>query len=154
MKKNQEVMIQDVIKGINWSKIRFFYQAFDIKWQFEEKDGYIIEKIPSISDLKDELRTLLKYVMLKDLPTLDYGNWVIYWHSEERARIENDSARLEAIFSVESSISIEEKGEQLQDIETLKNSLKKAIEEEKYEDAAKIRDKISGAEKKKNSNPE
>jgi hypothetical protein len=155
MKKNYELMIQDIVKGINWSRIRFFHQAFDIKWQFEEKDGYIVEKVPTIADLKDELRILLRYVILKDLETFDYGNWVIYWHSEERAKnTELGIARLEALFTIEDSISVETRGVDPLDIEKLKNNLDEAIKEERYEDAAKFRDKLVRIEKGTKKNRE
>lgn len=143
MKKNYERMIQDVIKSINWNRIKYFHQVFSIKWQIEEKDGSIMERFPSIGELKDELRSLLKFVITKNIKTLDYGNWIIYWKDEDEAKYESlEGARLEAIFSLEECFVIDSDPDQ-DTVALLENKLENAIKLEKYEEAAQLRDKIS-----------
>lgn len=142
MKTNYEKMIQDVIKSINWNRIKYFHQIFGIKWQFEEKNGYIAERFPTISELKEELQTLLKFVINKNIKTLDYGNWLIFWTNEEDAYKEGFSgAKLEAIFFLEECFVIDNDSER-DTISVLENKLELAIQNEMYEEAAKLRDKI------------
>ena len=147
MKTNHEKMVQDVIKSINWSRIKYFHQVFGIKWQFEEKNGHLLERYPTISELKEELKSLIQFAIGKNIKTLDYGNWLIFWKNEEDAFREGlDGARLEAIFSLEECFVIDNDSS-IDSVAVLENKLENAIKLEKYEEAAKIRDKIN--EKKK-----
>jgi len=150
MKANHEKMVQEVVKTINWNRIKYFHQVFGIKWQFEEKDGQIIERFPTISELKEELRSLLRFAINKNTRTLDYGNWLIFWTDEESASKEGlSSARLEAIFSLEETFVIDSDSDN-DAVKILENKLEEAIKNEKYEEAAKLRDRIN--EKKKTLN--
>jgi hypothetical protein len=150
MKSNREKMIHEVIKTINWNRIKYFHQVFGIKWQFEERDGHIVERFPTISELKEELRSLLKFTIDNNTKTLDYGNWLIFWTDEEAAKKEGiSSARLEAIFSLEETFVIDKSSDE-DAVKILELKLAEAIEEEKYEEAAKLRDKIM--ERRKLSN--
>lgn len=147
MKANHEKMIQEVVKSINWNRIKYFHQVFKIKWQFEEKDGHIAERFPTIAELKEELRALLKFAINKNTKSLDYGNWLIFWTNEEQASKEGlSSARLEAIFSLEETFVIDNSGDD-DAVKILENKLEDAIKNERYEEAARLRDKIN--EKKK-----
>jgi len=147
MKANHEKMIQEVVRSINWNRIKHFHQVFKIKWQFEEKEGHIIERFPTISELKEELKALLKFAISKNARTLDYGNWLIFWTDEDAAAREGlSSARLEAIFSLEETFVIDNSGDD-DAIKILESKLEKAIEAEKYEEAARLRDKINERKK-------
>ena len=142
MKNNHEKMIQEVVKTINWSRIKYFHQVFGIKWQFEEKDGHIIERFPTISELKEELRSLLKFAITQNTKSLDYGNWLVFWTDEAAAEREGlSSARLEAIFSLEETFVIDNNSDE-DAVKILENKLEDAVQNEKYEEAAKLRDKI------------
>lgn len=147
MKTNHEKMIQEVVKTINWNRIKYFHQVFGIKWQFEEKNGHIVERFPTISELKEELRSLLRFAITKNTRTLDYGNWLIFWTDEEAAKKENlTSARLEAIFSLEETFVIDN-SEDDDAVKILEDKLDNAIQQERYEEAAKLRDKINERKK-------
>jgi len=147
MKANYEKMIQEVIKSINWNRIKHFHQVFKIKWQFEEKDGNITERFPTISELKEELKALLKFTISKNTKSLDYGNWLIFWTDEDTAAREGlSSARLEAIFSLEETFVIDNSADE-DAIKILETKLERAIEAEKYEEAARLRDKINERKK-------
>ena len=147
MKTNHEKMIQEVVKTINWNRIKYFHQVFGIKWQFEEKSGSIIERFPTISELKEELRSLLRFAITKNTRTLDYGNWLIFWTDEETAKKESlSSARLEAIFSLEETFVIDNSDDD-DAVKILEDKLDNAIKMEKYEEAAKLRDKINERKK-------
>ena len=143
MKTNHDKMIQEVVKTINWNRIKYFHQVFGIKWQFEEKEGHIVERFPTISELKEELRSLLKFAVSKNTRSLDYGNWLIFWTDEEAAKREGlESARLEAIFSLEETFVIDSDSDS-DAVKVLENKLEEAVRMEKYEEAAKLRDKIN-----------
>ena len=144
MKINHEKMVQEVVKTINWNRIKYFHQVFGIKWQFEEKDGHIIERFPTIAELKEELRSLLKFAITQNTKSLDYGNWLIFWTDEDAAEREGmSSARLEAIFSLEETFVIDNDRNDEEVVKILENKLQEAIQNEKYEEAAKLRDKIN-----------
>lgn len=143
MKTNYEKMIQEVIKTINWNRIKYFHQIFGIKWQIEEKNGHIVERFPTISELKEELRSLLRFAISKNTRSLDYGNWLIFWTDEEAAEKEGlSSARLEAIFSLEETFVIDNSSDD-DAIKLLETKMDDAIKKEKYEEAARLRDIIS-----------
>lgn len=142
MKNNHENMIQEVVKTINWNRIKYFHQVFGIKWQIEEKNGHIVERFPTISELKEELRSLLKFAITRNTRSLDYGNWLIFWTDEEAAEREGlASARLEAIFSLEETFVIDNNSDE-DAVRILETKLEEAVKKEKYEEAAKLRDKI------------
>lgn len=144
MKANYEKMVQEVVKSINWNRIKYFHQVFGIKWQFEEKNGHIAERFPTIGELKEELRALLKFAINKNSKTLDYGNWLIFWTDEEAAEREGlSSARLEAIFSLEETFVIDDNNKEEDAVKVLESKLSQAVKAEKYEEAAKLRDKIN-----------
>lgn len=143
MKAKYEKLIQEVIKSLNWSRIKHFHQVFGIRWQFEEKDGGFIERFPTVSELKDELKTLIKFAISKEMPEVDYGNWYVRWTPDT----ELNPARLEAIFSLEEALAIENMPEETSLI-ILKANLDKALSIEDYEQAAKIRDKIASLKEK------
>ena len=135
-------MIHEVIKTINWNRIKYFHQVFGIKWQFEEKEGHIVERFPTIAELKEELRSLLRFAVNRNTRSLDYGNWLIFWTDEDAAEREGlASARLEAIFSLEETFVIDNNSDE-DAVKVLESKLENAVKHEKYEEAAKIRDKI------------
>jgi excinuclease UvrABC nuclease subunit len=143
MKANHEKMIQEVVRSINWNRIKHFHQVFKIKWQFEEKDGHIAERFPTVAELKEELKALLKFAISKNTRSLDYGNWLIFWTDEEAAARDGlSSARLEAIFSLEETFVIDSSADD-DAVKILETKLEKAVTDERYEEAARIRDKIN-----------
>ena len=149
MKTNHEKMVQEVVKTINWNRIKYFHQVFGIKWQFEEKEGHIVERFPTISELKEELRSLLKFAITKNTKSLDYGNWLIFWTDEDTAAKEGlASARLEAIFSLEETFVIDNSDVEDDGLKILEEKMEDAIKNEKYEDAAKLRDRITERKKR------
>jgi excinuclease UvrABC helicase subunit UvrB len=150
IKKNRDKLVQDVIKSINWNRIKYFHHAFGIKWQYQEKEGYTVERFPTIGDLKDELKTLLQFAIEKNTPVLDYGHWIILWNDEESSEKQNlKGARLEAIFSLEDSIAIDSHKEEIEAIDNIKKKMEEAAEKEDYEGAAKLRDKLNYLSRKK-----
>lgn len=145
--KNYDNMIQEVIRTINWNRIKYCHQVFDIKWEFEAKDekgnSRIFERYPTVSELKEELRTLLKFAIEKDIKTLDYSNWLIFWTNEENAGKEGySSARLEAIFTLEDTFVVDNSSKEEDTVSVLEAKLEEALKKERYEEAARLRDRI------------
>ncbi len=150
MNSKHDKMVLDVIKGINWQRVKYFHSCFDIKWQFEEKEGHIMERYPTISELKEELRSLLKFVIERNARSLDYSNWIIFWTDEEAAKNEGLSgARLEAIFSLEETFVLDNMTEENNNEALIQAKLKEAIDKEQYEKAAQFRDKLKIMAEKK-----
>ena len=97
--------------------------------------------------MKEELRALLKFAISKNTKTLDYGNWLIFWTDEEAAEREGlSSARLEAIFSLEETFVIDNSKDD-DAVKILEDKLEKAVKAEKYEEAARLRDRIKERKK-------
>ena len=120
----------------------------------------------SKNDIKNELKSLLKYVIENDLAELIYGYWMIFWNNAEWSEESINQLRdqyddedeedfdaiildstLEVIYSPQRICAIENtqlkdlKGED-SDMSNLETMLKKALSREQYELASKIRDVI------------
>lgn len=125
------------------------------------------------NDFKAELRALIKHAVENHIPQLNYGNWIIYWVSDDwdvevnyPQEMDDDAIdemdeegtffvmepHLEVIYSPQrisltgeiSQVPGEEK-----EYVNLEEMLEKAIKNEDYELATKIRDLISQNKEKK-----
>ena len=130
-------LVKNVIDSIDWNKIMYYHTTLNIQWQIEEENGNIIERIPTKTEIKDELIQLVKFAINKNLKVLDYGNWIIYWTNEKES--EECINTIEIIFSLESYFAISESTE---NVDELNKKMIDAINKELYEEAAIIRDKI------------
>ena len=141
MKRAHAKLIKEAVESIDWKKIMYFHNALNIQWQIEEDDGNIIERAPSEEEVRDELQQLLKFAVEKNLKVLDYGNWIVYWSDGETTKLDNiKGAVIEIIFSSDSYfVNTEDTKDTLDD---LNKKMRIAIEEEDYESAALLRDKI------------
>lgn len=141
MKDHYEKMISEIIRNINWNRIRHFHQALDVKWQFKDQKGHIVERAPTITELKEELRSLTKFVMVEDEKTLETGSWLIKW---KKNTTEDTNSVLEVFFILDEAYSIHEHEIKTNvSIDKLNEELEIAVKNEDYERAAKIRDLIS-----------
>lgn len=167
-------MIDKVISSLDWDFI------FEVNRCFKMGVGEGTTAIPGIkrkgfseeltkSDLKSELKSLLKYVINEGLPEIYYGAWMIYWADSkwvtqkygdnieielegdegEGIQIELDvSSTLEVIYSpqrvcvISDEISEEIVNNEDSDAKRLESMLKKALDSENYELATMIRDVI------------
>ena len=121
-----------VIQSINWRKIKSYHRQLNILWEFEE-DKEIVKRIPTVSELKDELRSIFEHVLGEDLSYISYGSWIIFWDREEGI-----SGDIRVIFRLADFIFEEDKKNR----KSLEVALEKAIEKEDYEYAAEIRDAL------------
>lgn len=171
MGKVNNKLVDKVISSLDWDAI------YEVNNCFKHGVGDGTSAIPGIkrkpfadgitkSDLKNELKGLLKYVIENDLSELIYGYWMIFWNNAEwteesisqlRDQYEDEDvdefeqivldSTLEVIYSPQRVFAIE--NSQLKNIRTedsdinkLESMLKKALDGEQYELASKIRDVI------------
>lgn len=123
-------------------------------------------------DLKNELKCLLRYVIENDIAELAHGYWLIIWNNAEwseehitelRKRLEEDSEEEEKINMIFEEIEMESTleviyspqricvvdntkksgdGQNESDSLKLENMLQKALKNEQYELASKLKDVI------------
>lgn len=137
-------LIFTAIDKLDWQKIKYVHNVLNIKWVSEEQ-GNVYEHEPSLEELREELFLIMKFVISKDIPILECGNWLVIWNNEERALISGyEGPRVEAFFIVAESYATE----RIENIDTLHQMLKDSLADENYENAAKIRDKINSLSKK------
>lgn len=178
MKKEHSKLMEKVLQSFDWDSI------LEINKVLKVGTGAGSEIIPGVKkkpfsdkitkgDFKSELRSLIKHTVENHIPQLNYGNWIIYWVSddwdveisypqeidpEDREDMEDDETffvmepHLEVIYSPQ-RISLtgeisETPGEEKEYV-NLEEMLDKAIKNEDYEMASKIRDLISQNREKK-----
>ena len=156
MRRGNNKLIDKVISSLDWDAI------YEVNKCFKHGVGDGISK----NDIKNELKSLLKYVIENDLAELIYGYWMIFWNNAEWSEESINQLRdqyddedeedfdaiildstLEVIYSPQRICAIENtqlkdlKGED-SDMSNLETMLKKALSREQYELASKIRDVI------------
>jgi len=125
-----------VIQSINWRKIKSYHKKLNITWEIED-DKQIIKRIPSVDELRSELKSIFEHMLSEDLSYISYGSWIIFWDREEGI-----SGDIRVIFRLADFIFEEDK----QTRRSLELALEKAIEKEDYENAAEIRDALNKKE--------
>jgi hypothetical protein len=172
MRRGNNKLIDKVISSLDWDAI------YEVNKCFKHGVGDGTSAIPGVkrkpfadgitkNDIKNELKSLLKYVIENDLAELIYGYWMIFWNNAEwseesinqlRDQYDDDDddedfdaiildSTLEVIYSPQRICAIENtqlkdiKGED-SDMSNLESMLKKALAREQYELASKIRDVI------------
>jgi hypothetical protein len=128
-----------VVQTIDWKKIKSYHKRLNITWEFTE-DKNSFKRIPHISELKDELRSIFDHMISEDLNYISYGNWIIFWDKEVGA-----IGNIRVIFRIADFVYEEDKKSK----ESLELALERAIEKEDYEQAAEIRDELNKKETEK-----
>lgn len=135
--KTVKGLIDGVIFSINWVEIKSFHRKLSILWEFEDGENSIF-RVPTVSELRSELRTILWHMHNEELTYISYANWVVFWNCDE------GQEDVRAIFRVADFYY----GREVYDDKNYEEELKKAIEDEDYEYAARLRDqkekKING----------
>lgn len=178
MKKEHSKLMEKVLQSLDWDTI------LEINKVLKVGTGMGSEVFPGIkkknfsesltkNDFKAELRALIKYAIENHVPQVSYGNWMIYWISDDwdvevtyPQEMDDDAIedlqnedtffvmepQLEVIYSPQ-RISL--KGEisdptsEGKGYVNLEEMLEKAVKNEDYELATKIRDLISQNKEKK-----
>jgi hypothetical protein len=121
--------IESVLSAIDWRKIKGYHKKLGILWEFTD-DKETTQRIPTVAELKDELRSILHHMHGEELSYISYGNWIIFW--EQETSLVGD---IRVIFRVADFHFAS-----TQSNDTLDEELKRAIEQENYEYAAYLRD--------------
>ena len=178
MKKEHSKLMEKVLQSLDWDTI------LEINKVLKVGTGTGSEIFPGLkkknfsedltkNDFKAELRALLKHVIENHIPQISYGNWIIYWISDDwdveiTYPQEMDDDAIEDIGDDETFFAMEPqleviyspqritlKGEisdptsEGKEYVNLEEMLEKAVKNEDYELATKIRDLISQNREKK-----
>jgi KaiC/GvpD/RAD55 family RecA-like ATPase len=124
---------EKVIQKINWRNIKSYHKKLDIRWEIEE-DKEMISRIPHVSELKSDLRSIFDHMLEENIHYISYGNWIIFWDREG-----GNVGDIRVIFRLAEFVFEEDK----KSMAALESALEKAIESEDYETAAYIRDELN-----------
>ena len=133
-------LIDNVISNVNWTYVKYVHDRLEITWEPDRDDENSCAHSPSIYELQEELRIIVKFALIKDIPIVECGNWVVIWRNEKTSLTEHDNEiRLEAYFSVEHASA----SEMIENKDALEKLLQEMLLLEEYEKAAIIRDKLN-----------
>ncbi len=173
MKAEHSKLMDKVIQNLDWDSILAVHKVF--KMGVGEGNEIIpgLKRKPfsdslTKNDLKNELKSLIKHAIENHVPQISYGHWIIYWVSEEwdvdftedidEEDLEEEGLaflmdpQLEVIYSPQ---RINLRGEfsnpegEKKEYVNLEDMLEKAIKNEDYELATKIKDLIKNQNKEK-----
>lgn len=174
MAKQSNKLIDKVISSLDWDSILEVNRCFKIGvGEGSSVIPGLKRKVFSDSltktDIKSELKTLLKYAIQNDIAELFYGPWMIFWvngqwieirneeEDDEDDALENDikstinvnfDSSLEVIYSPQRIhiVGNSDKSDLTHDesdVTRLEAMLKKALDSENYELASKIKDLLA-----------
>ena len=172
-----EGMIEKTLNSFDWNDIHKMYKILGIKvgCQSLKIEGISKKEKTSPETVRKELGSVLKYAIENDIPELKYGPWTIYWvNGEWEIEImpetpEDDSlivpimeSKLQVDFIPQSTtvkelldidIEMDDMYEELQteeieDLLLFESRLKKAIDNEDWLVASRLRDLIEELKKK------
>lgn len=124
---------EKVIQSIDWRKIKSYHKNNNILWEIED-DKETLKRLPSVAELRDELRSIFAHMISEDLHYISYGSWIIFWDREE-----NTIGSIRVIFRLAEFILEEDKRSK----RALEKALARAVESEDYENAAVFRDALN-----------
>lgn len=167
MRKDFQKLIDTTISSLDWDTIYQVHKVF----KFGVGEGS--EVIPGIkrkvysdslskADIKNELKSLIKFAIENDVSKLAYGQWMIFWFNQEWGNIESDQeeelddledpdgdlpsfdSRLEVIYSPQRiCLTVNASPPQISDnpgYKILSDMMESALKKENYELAKKIKD--------------
>lgn len=178
MKKVNNKLVEKVIASLDWDSI------YEVSKCFKHGIGEGTSAIPGVrrksfsdgitkTDLKNELKCLLKYIIENDVAELAHGYWLIVWNNAEwseehindiKKRLEEEASEgekfniiwdefemestLEVIYSPQRVCVVENsKKDRIESEDSdkikLENMLEKALKNEQYELASKLKEVLS-----------
>ena len=95
MRKDFQKLIDTTISSLDWDSIYQVHKVF----KFGVGEGS--EVIPGIkrkvysdslskTDIKNELKSLIRFAIENDVSKLAYGQWMIFWFNQEWGNVESD----------------------------------------------------------------
>ena len=179
MGKEQQKLVDKLIQSLDWDTI------FEIHKTFRFGVGEGSEIIPGLkrkvfsdsltkTDIKNELKTLLKFAIENDQPKVIYGQWMIFWFNqdwdieipmEKYIEFEEDEdleefsfdSRLEVFYApqrIAITANLGSEGNTMNpdsDFSTIESMLEKALRSENYELASKLREVLNHKNPNENS---
>ena len=94
-----------VIQSIDWRKIKSYHKNNNILWEIED-DKTTHKRLPSVAELRDELRSIFSHMMSEDLHYISHGSWIIFWDRED-----SDIGDIRVIFRLAEFVFEEDKNE-------------------------------------------
>lgn len=88
MKENHRKLLNYIINSLDWKSILKVHQSFNYGvglGNFAIPGLRRMEPgtVTAIKELKHELRSVIKYVINNDIPSIQYGHWHIFWTNED-----------------------------------------------------------------------
>lgn len=173
-------IIDKTLRSLDWDDIVKMYKILGIKvgGQPMKIEGLVKKEKVDAESVKSEIEIVLNYVVENDVPELRYGPWTIYWvNGEWEIEIESEypdgeplivplmESKMEILFTPQSTIVREfldiefdddqfeeEMGSNEEELMIFEARLKKAISDEDWMVASRLRDLIDELKKKKDEN--
>ena len=76
--------INRIIDAIDWKKIKDYHRKLGIYWEYVV-DKETVRKLPTVADLKDELRSIIRHMKDENLNYISYGSWVVFWERDKES---------------------------------------------------------------------
>ena len=127
------VAFERVMQSIDWRKIKSYHKNNNILWEITD-DKETFKRLPSVSELRNELHSIFDHMLLENLNYISYGSWIIFWDRED-----GSIGDIRVIFRLAEFVFEEDKKSR----GALEKALAKAVEKEDYEYAAEIRDALN-----------
>lgn len=137
--------IETVMKKISWKTIESYYAMNNIEWSFTNTEGENFKRIPTIPDLQADFLHVANLVIDKNITSMDYGNWILFWTNEQLAKdIGMPSAQMEALFVLTGGLVNDQESKSSEEIseEDLNEKMQLALEEEDYILAGQIKRRL------------
>lgn len=145
--------IETVMKKISWKTIQSYYAMNSIEWSFTDKEGTSFKRVPTIPDLQADFLHVANLVINKNITSMDYGNWILFWTSEDLAKeLGMPSAQMEALFVLTGGLVNDQESKSSDEIskEDLNEKMQLALDEEDYILAGQIKRNLDQLNNKKN----
>lgn len=146
-----KVFLDKALKKISWKTIYDYYKKAKIEWKFKDEQDNDIYRLPTLQEVKDDLINAINFVFSRNLASMDYGNWIIYWTDAATSEsLGMEGAQLEVLFVLTGALINNEEELESKEISNLsiEDNLQMALKNEDYELAARLRDQMNKIQKK------
>jgi hypothetical protein len=150
-----KVFLDKALKKISWKTIYEYYKKSRIEWKFQDENDQEVYRLPTLEEIKDDLICAINFVFSRNLASMDYGNWIIYWTDQGTAeQLGMGGAQLEVLFVLTGALINKEEEFESKEISnlTIEDNLQLALKNEDYELAARLRDQMNKTQKRQPHN--
>jgi len=149
--ENYSKLIEAILKKLDWDHIMKYYETHssEVEEDPKRKGKRVRVTSKNLSTIKKELKDLIMFVIESNFNELQHDNWIISWFNK------GTGYRLEVIFTPTRSLISENEEDEEDDLlnsdiverDVLKDMMIKSVNEENYELAAVIRDRLKKLDK-------